>query len=30
MKLDNVIYSTDNKTIYRDGDKVTRVFDKSF
>ena len=30
MKLDNVIYSSENKTIYRDGDKVIKVFDKSF
>ena len=30
MKLDNVIYKTANKTIYRDGDKAIKVFDENF
>ena len=30
MNLDNVIAVRPNKTIYRDGDKVIKVFDESY
>lgn len=30
MKLDNVIYETKNKKIYRDGDLAIKVFDENF
>ena len=30
MKLDNIIYETKGKKIYRDGDKVIKVFDENF
>ena len=30
MKLDNIIYETQGKTIYRDGDKAIKVFDENF
>ena len=30
MKLDNIIYQSANKTVYRDGDKVVKVFGESF
>lgn len=30
MKLDNIIYETNGKKIYRDGDKAIKVFDESF
>lgn len=30
MKLDNIIYKSENKTIYRDGDRAIKVFDKTF
>lgn len=30
MKFDNVIYSTEDKTIYRDGDKVIKVFNENY
>ena len=30
MKLDNVIYETESKKIYRDGDAAIKVFDENF
>jgi len=30
MKLDNIIYKSANKTIYRDGDMAIKVFDKHY
>ncbi len=30
MKLDNIIYETKDKKIYRDGDKAIKVFDENF
>ncbi len=30
MKLDNIIYETTGKKIYRDGDKVIKIFDENF
>ena len=30
MKFDTVIYETEGKKIYRDGDKIIKVFDENF
>ena len=30
MKFDSIIYSSDSKVIYRDGDKCVKVFDESY
>ena len=30
MKTDNIIAKRTNKTVYRDGDKAIKVFDKDF